>query len=1232
MKQAMKKLSAMILTVVVALSMLPMVGSFRTYAAVGDTFIDGDYKFEVIEEGGGGKYVKLIESIGIVSEAVDLVIPDSATNALTGINYFVSTIGAGAFANRPLRRVLFPDGTGTVEDGAFGNNGDQMYFICNETGGPQEYAVANGISWYASNKTVCEINLSGTWNEPEYGEAIGTPTFTLEGVEPFGDIIINTEASGWGYNEWNPVVDPTQTFPAGDFYLIVRIDSTEETAPYQDLSVAYVNINGTRASISEQSSDRIIAYIKYTVDEPKEIYAYTYNRNNNSANDMVSFDDINYDSSCYRYYPEGKAITLYAKPDEGSEFLEWRKEREEGEIVGTAPTLDITVTDDADYYAIFQKIIPAAGTLCDTVDYTFDEATGTVTLIPTGDDGEGLKTGIARVSGWGQSPFYKNTKVKHVVVQEGITGIDFAVFENNDLQTISIPASVNDIDWRAFEYCSFEGDGFTVAEGNKYFKAVDGSLFTADGETMYKFVKKPGQTEYSIPDGVTRLIGQCFSKTSLDKLTLRGEGLTVEDYAFDYCTIGSLIIEEGVEYISYQRSDLLADAITLPASLDHVNSGGFIDDASLLNIYVAAENKYYESMDGILYEKLFDENGTPSGLSLFKYPYGRTESTFTIPDGIKGISGMSMQNENLTEVIVPESVEKIQYYAFAYRYDKPITVQIDNPDCELESNILESCNNVTIKGLIGSTAQVFAQEKGYTFIPVGENHGKLQAPANVRWDGTTAKWDPITGVDGVRYSIKFYEENSDGTLYHVNSLDRIITDGSTEWGGFRQRMFYTDANYYFTISASAVGYEVSDEVQSAAGHGVMERGVALPEVTGDTLRFPTNASMEIDGINYMYSQISVWDESNTKVLDRESFSAADDGSVNLRTRFVDFSLPYGKYKIQAALIASYFGWSVWVVEPPTDQYVYYDYQPIPEISRVEVTLPEMISGIRSYNSPGLTIKAFGGDQEIDGVYPSPSIYWNNFEYMDEEDGYFRNFESGIVERGKYQYAYRLEIDLRSGYKWADGVEVFVNGSKDQFEITSQSVTEICLRYKYPVGVQPKADIAAAAIDTIPAKTYTGKAIEPELTVTMEGKTLTVGTDYTAEYQNNKNAGTASVTITGCGNYYGSLTETFTIKKAANPLKIKAKTATVKYSKLKKKTQTLKVSKVITFTKKGQGTLSYKKSSGNKKITINKKTGKVTIKKGLKKGTYKIKVKVRAAGNANYNASSWKTVTFKIKVK
>jgi hypothetical protein len=166
-------------------------------------------------------------------------------------------------------------------------------------------------------------------------------------------------------------------------------------------------------------------------------------------------------------------------------------------------------------------------------------------------------------------------------------------------------------------------------------------------------------------------------------------------------------------------------------------------------------------------------------------------------------------------------------------------------------------------------------------------------------------------------------------------------------------------------------------------------------------------------------------------------------------------------------------------------------------------------------------------------------------------------------------------------------------------------------------------------------------LKQKLTVKLDNKVLKEGTDYSVEYKNNTKAGKASVIISGEGSYTGSVTKQFTIKKAANPLKIKAKTATVKVKKLKKKTQSLKVYKAIRFIKNGKGKMSYKlvsakkgSKSFKKYFKINKTTGKVTIKKNskMKKGTYKVKVKVKALGNTNYKASGTKTVTFKVKVK
>lgn len=111
----------------------------------------------------------------------------------------------------------------------------------------------------------------------------------------------------------------------------------------------------------------------------------------------------------------------------------------------------------------------------------------------------------------------------------------------------------------------------------------------------------------------------------------------------------------------------------------------------------------------------------------------------------------------------------------------------------------------------------------------------------------------------------------------------------------------------------------------------------------------------------------------------------------------------------------------------------------------------------------------------------------------------------------------------------------------------------------------------------------------------------------------------------------------TAKKKANTITVTAKKVTVKAKKLKKKAQKVKITKALKVTK-AKGTVTYakvKKGSTKKffkKVKIAKKSGKITIKKGkLKKGTYKLKIKVTAAGTKNYKKKSVsKVVKFRVR--
>ncbi|MCR5652607.1 MAG: Ig-like domain-containing protein [Ruminococcus sp.] len=119
------------------------------------------------------------------------------------------------------------------------------------------------------------------------------------------------------------------------------------------------------------------------------------------------------------------------------------------------------------------------------------------------------------------------------------------------------------------------------------------------------------------------------------------------------------------------------------------------------------------------------------------------------------------------------------------------------------------------------------------------------------------------------------------------------------------------------------------------------------------------------------------------------------------------------------------------------------------------------------------------------------------------------------------------------------------------------------------------------------------------------------------------AGKAAITAVNNG---VSTQVSITVSKKANPMTVKTKTIT---ARAKKKTSFTKA-KAFTISK-AQGAVNFKKASGDKRITVSK-TGKITVKSGLKKGkTYNFKVKVTAAGNVQYNPLT-KTVIVKVKVK
>lgn len=180
------------------------------------------------------------------------------------------------------------------------------------------------------------------------------------------------------------------------------------------------------------------------------------------------------------------------------------------------------------------------------------------------------------------------------------------------------------------------------------------------------------------------------------------------------------------------------------------------------------------------------------------------------------------------------------------------------------------------------------------------------------------------------------------------------------------------------------------------------------------------------------------------------------------------------------------------------------------------------------------------------------------------------------------------------------------------------------------GSVKKTNISAASA-TAKNVTYNGKSQSPQVTVKLGSTTLVQGVDYTVNFSA-LHSGTYTFTITGIGRFEGTTTATFTIKGTAtatqNKITAKAAKTTVKRSAVKKKAQKIKITVKKAKNNKGKVTYSISKTAKKlqKYIKVNK-NGKVTLKKGAKKGTYKITVKV-----AGYKKYAPKTKTIKIKVK
>ena len=122
-------------------------------------------------------------------------------------------------------------------------------------------------------------------------------------------------------------------------------------------------------------------------------------------------------------------------------------------------------------------------------------------------------------------------------------------------------------------------------------------------------------------------------------------------------------------------------------------------------------------------------------------------------------------------------------------------------------------------------------------------------------------------------------------------------------------------------------------------------------------------------------------------------------------------------------------------------------------------------------------------------------------------------EVTLAERTDYTVSYSDDlVNIGTVTVTVTGNGNYTGSAKGSYEITPVDITQ------------------TGSISEIADQTYTGTAITPEVRVTLGDTALTEGTDYAVSYADNTNAGTATVTAAGRGNYTGTVIKTFVINR------------------------------------------------------------------------------------------------------
>lgn len=252
--------------------------------------------------------------------------------------------------------------------------------------------------------------------------------------------------------------------------------------------------------------------------------------------------------------------------------------------------------------------------------------------------------------------------------------------------TLTIPASVLEIADGAFEEC-VALEAFVVEEGNPYYEAIDGVLFSKADKRLICYPRSRAAEEYTIPEGTTAIADGAFLGCSnLTRIVISDSVTEIEASAFGGCSsLSSIHIGSGVRVLlrmsSYDDIRAMAAANGWDSSTVLSLSNPFACMPKLTSVTVSPDNPYYRIEDGMLIvtkayvPDLTDllsnmpftvavTDGYEDDLNLLVCCPAWKTGDLHVPEGVWAIACDAFVGCSLDGIYLPDSVTYLQNGAF----------------------------------------------------------------------------------------------------------------------------------------------------------------------------------------------------------------------------------------------------------------------------------------------------------------------------------------------------------------------------------------------------------------------------------------------------------------------------------------------------------------------------------------------------------------------------------------